>query len=141
MAIYCIQCGTSLPDDAVFCLKCGKQVKGGSASQAASSSGENELYRTQIQSVGRYTDRDNEADWAIKWMGGGSCTVTNRRLIFETKKGGLVQVFLRDIISVEMDKNLFSTSKTTIILHGFGVVGCKQGRELASQIQKAIQNM
>ncbi len=27
MAIYCTQCGTSLPDDAIFCQKCGKQLK------------------------------------------------------------------------------------------------------------------
>jgi uncharacterized membrane protein YvbJ len=29
MAIYCTQCGTSLPYDAIFCLKCGKQLIGG----------------------------------------------------------------------------------------------------------------
>lgn len=28
MAIYCMQCGTQLPDTAMFCLKCGKPVGG-----------------------------------------------------------------------------------------------------------------
>lgn len=28
MVIYCIHCGTQLPDSASFCLKCGKSVKG-----------------------------------------------------------------------------------------------------------------
>lgn len=28
MAIYCMQCGKELPDDANFCLKCGKPVGG-----------------------------------------------------------------------------------------------------------------
>lgn len=34
MAIYCPQCGKELPDDANFCLKCGKPLKG--ATQPAS---------------------------------------------------------------------------------------------------------
>src|SRR2546426_377418 len=27
MAIYCTQCGTSLPNNAVFCLRCGSRVQ------------------------------------------------------------------------------------------------------------------
>lgn len=61
MAIYRIQCGTSLPDDAVFCLKSGKQVKGGSASPAASPSSETEVYRTQVKLVGKYLDQYEES--------------------------------------------------------------------------------
>jgi hypothetical protein len=66
------------------------------------------------------------------------CSVINRRLIFDTKKGGLVQVFLRDIVSVEMEKGVFMRSKTVILIHGFGTVSCVNGEELASQIQKAM---
>lgn len=29
MAIYCPQCGKELPDDANFCMKCGKPLTGG----------------------------------------------------------------------------------------------------------------
>jgi predicted amidophosphoribosyltransferase len=29
MAIYCSHCGKELPDDASFCMKCGKPLKGG----------------------------------------------------------------------------------------------------------------
>ncbi len=33
--IYCVKCGTSLPDDAKFCSKCGATVGGGGAPAAA----------------------------------------------------------------------------------------------------------
>ena len=32
MAIYCMQCGKELPNDANFCLKCGKPVRDGGQS-------------------------------------------------------------------------------------------------------------
>lgn len=38
MPVYCIQCGTSLPDDAKFCFKCGKEVPAGSVPQLVSNS-------------------------------------------------------------------------------------------------------
>ena len=38
MAIYCIHCGTQLPDVAQFCLKCGKSPRGDSQSTSSRSS-------------------------------------------------------------------------------------------------------
>jgi hypothetical protein len=32
MAIYCPQCGKDLPDDASFCIKCGKPLQGAAQS-------------------------------------------------------------------------------------------------------------
>ncbi len=37
--IYCVKCGTSLPDDARFCSKCGTTVGGGGAPAAAAPTG------------------------------------------------------------------------------------------------------
>src|SRR5207248_7397229 len=121
-----------------FCLSCGKPV-GGSAIRAVSSSSETELYRVEVRNVGRFTDRDSYGyDPNVEDLGGGECIVTNRRIIIQTRKSGTIQIFLRDIVSVEMEKGLFSTSSTGVMPRGFGWISCKQGRELASQIQKAI---
>jgi DNA-directed RNA polymerase subunit RPC12/RpoP len=35
--VYCSKCGTQLPDDAIFCIKCGANVAGGQANQAPAS--------------------------------------------------------------------------------------------------------
>lgn len=134
MAIYCIQCGAGLPDDAVFCLKCGKQLKGGSASPSTSSSSETELYQCEINNL----HLTNEYGYDIE-QGGGTCTVTTRRLIFRTRKAGLIQIFLRDLEGVHADRpNLIFTKYNVITFKGFGFAWCKENEKLASVIEKAM---
>jgi len=123
MAIYCIKCGASLPDEAIFCLKCGKPVQSGSSSSTASPSSEAELYRCDIKELFKYTDRYG----GYKELGKCVCVVTNRRLVFHMRNGGVNQVFLRDLEGVRAKDtpSLFFPTAYAVYLDGYGYVWCQ----------------
>lgn len=67
MAFYCIYCGTGLPNDATFCFKCGKPLKGDSTSSETAKIEYKQVYldwsgKAEIKyGTGYYDERQAEA--------------------------------------------------------------------------------
>ncbi len=129
MSVFCTECGTELPDDANFCLKCGKAQKNSSGSVQPSKqrNDEVELYRTEIK-------------------GGRLCIITTRQLIVHGKNKELERIPLNIITKVQPGTDIAILNWNSQVYVDYAsnqlfVLDCKNKKqvfEIVDKLQKAI---
>lgn len=81
--MYCVKCGTELPDDAAFCLRCGAPQVGGD----------------RVGRVETPVETDKEL-FRVTGINKSTCIVKGNRFILQDKDGGIQQYLFRDITRI-----------------------------------------